>query len=216
MSPPGRMSPTTSKSAKAGAGAVDPGDARGNCMTCCPGPSPSWEPRSRGRKRGCDQHDRSLIDQRNRSRSLVARTRAAPASSPSPAARAASARATSPSTSPSSSPAGRRTWCCSTPTSAWPTPMCSATSICLQPVACDRPQKGTLAEVMVRAPGGFRLIGGASGLARMADLSDDDRQRLVDRLANSNNRPTSSSSTPAPASVPMCLSLPAPPIRCWW
>src|SRR5205814_673428 len=29
---------------------------------------------------------------------------------------------------------------------------------------------------------GFRLIGGASGLARMADLSDVDRQRLVDAL----------------------------------
>ena len=43
--------------------------------------------------------------------------------------------------------------------------------------------KKTLREVMVRAPGGFRLIGGASGLARMADLSDYDRQRLVDSLA---------------------------------
>src|SRR5438477_631969 len=37
-------------------------------------------------------------------------------------------------------------------------------------------------DVMVRAPGGFRLIGGASGLARMADLSDFDRQRLVSAL----------------------------------
>ena len=35
---------------------------------------------------------------------------------------------------------------------------------------------------MVRAPGGFHLIGGASGLARMADLTDFDRQRLVDAL----------------------------------
>jgi flagellar biosynthesis protein FlhG len=35
---------------------------------------------------------------------------------------------------------------------------------------------------MVKAPGGFRLIGGASGLARMADLSDFDRQRIVDAL----------------------------------
>ncbi|MGA2500233.1 MAG: MinD/ParA family protein [Tepidisphaeraceae bacterium] len=43
--------------------------------------------------------------------------------------------------------------------------------------------KKALREVMVRAPGGFRLIGGASGLARMADLSDYDRQRLVDSLA---------------------------------
>src|SRR5688572_21030608 len=39
-----------------------------------------------------------------------------------------------------------------------------------------------LHEVMVKAPGGFRLIGGASGLARMADLSDFDRQRIVDAL----------------------------------
>jgi flagellar biosynthesis protein FlhG len=36
-----------------------------------------------------------------------------------------------------------------------------------------------LTDVLVRAPGGFRLIGGASGLARMADLSSADRQRLV-------------------------------------
>ena len=39
-----------------------------------------------------------------------------------------------------------------------------------------------LNDVMVKAPGGFRLIGGASGLARMADLSDADRQRLVDAM----------------------------------
>lgn len=42
--------------------------------------------------------------------------------------------------------------------------------------------KRQLREVMVRAPGGFGLIGGASGLARMADLSDFDRRRLVDAL----------------------------------
>ncbi|MFT3788920.1 MAG: MinD/ParA family protein [Tepidisphaeraceae bacterium] len=36
-----------------------------------------------------------------------------------------------------------------------------------------------LQEVMVDAPGGFKLIGGASGLAKMADLSDMDRQRLI-------------------------------------
>jgi flagellar biosynthesis protein FlhG len=41
-----------------------------------------------------------------------------------------------------------------------------------------------LREVMVQAPGGFRLIGGASGLARMADLSDLERQRLVDALGD--------------------------------
>jgi flagellar biosynthesis protein FlhG len=44
-------------------------------------------------------------------------------------------------------------------------------------------RKRELADVMVDAPGGFRLIGGASGLARMADLTDCDRQRLVDALA---------------------------------
>jgi flagellar biosynthesis protein FlhG len=44
-------------------------------------------------------------------------------------------------------------------------------------------RKKELSEVLVRAPGGFRLIGGASGLARMADLDDKDRQRLVDALA---------------------------------
>jgi len=44
-------------------------------------------------------------------------------------------------------------------------------------------RKKELREVMVKGPGGFRLIGGASGLARMADLSDDDRQRLVGALA---------------------------------
>jgi len=43
-------------------------------------------------------------------------------------------------------------------------------------------RKRQLREVMVKGPGGFGLIGGASGLARMADLSDDDRQRLVDAL----------------------------------
>ncbi len=40
-------------------------------------------------------------------------------------------------------------------------------------------RKKELHEVMVNAPGGFRLIGGASGLARMADLSDFDRQRII-------------------------------------
>src|SRR3954447_16522594 len=44
-------------------------------------------------------------------------------------------------------------------------------------------RKKELREVMVDAPGGFRLIGGASGLARMADLADADRQRLVEALA---------------------------------
>src|SRR5687767_6237710 len=44
-------------------------------------------------------------------------------------------------------------------------------------------RKKELHEVMVKAPGGFRLIGGASGLARMADLSDLERQRIVSALA---------------------------------
>jgi flagellar biosynthesis protein FlhG len=39
-----------------------------------------------------------------------------------------------------------------------------------------------LSEVLISAPGGFKLIGGVSGLARMADLSDFDRQRLVDAM----------------------------------
>ncbi len=43
-------------------------------------------------------------------------------------------------------------------------------------------RKRELRDVLTLAPGGFRLIGGASGLARMADLSDDDRQRLVTAL----------------------------------
>jgi flagellar biosynthesis protein FlhG len=41
-----------------------------------------------------------------------------------------------------------------------------------------------LMEIIVRGPGGFGLIGGASGLARMADLTDFDRQRVVDSLAD--------------------------------
>jgi len=45
-------------------------------------------------------------------------------------------------------------------------------------------RKRELADVMVDGPGGFRLIGGASGLARMADLSDYDRQRLVSAMAD--------------------------------
>lgn len=43
-------------------------------------------------------------------------------------------------------------------------------------------RKRELNDVMVQAPGGFRLIGGASGLARLADLSDGDRQRLISSL----------------------------------
>src|SRR6476659_6515060 len=40
-----------------------------------------------------------------------------------------------------------------------------------------------LHEVLINAPGGFKLIGGASGLARMADLSDYDRGRIISALA---------------------------------
>jgi flagellar biosynthesis protein FlhG len=43
-------------------------------------------------------------------------------------------------------------------------------------------RKRELRDVLTAVPGGFKLIGGASGLARMADLSDDDRQRLVAAL----------------------------------
>lgn len=39
-----------------------------------------------------------------------------------------------------------------------------------------------LKDVMVDAPGGFKLICGASGLAKMADLSDFDRERLIRAL----------------------------------
>jgi flagellar biosynthesis protein FlhG len=46
----------------------------------------------------------------------------------------------------------------------------------------------TLQDVIVTGPGGFGLIGGASGLARMADLSDVDRQRLVDAMAELEQR----------------------------
>jgi flagellar biosynthesis protein FlhG len=44
-------------------------------------------------------------------------------------------------------------------------------------------RKKEVREVMYKAPGGFRLIGGASGLARMADLTEFDRQRLINALA---------------------------------
>ena len=43
-------------------------------------------------------------------------------------------------------------------------------------------RKKEVREVLYKAPGGFRLIGGASGLARMADLTEFDRQRLVSSL----------------------------------
>lgn len=49
-------------------------------------------------------------------------------------------------------------------------------------------RKKELADVMVQAPGGFALIGGASGLARMADLSDHDRQRLITAMGELEER----------------------------
>src|SRR5918993_3504075 len=40
-----------------------------------------------------------------------------------------------------------------------------------------------LHEVLVDVPGGFKMIGGASGLARLAGLTDEDRQRPLTALA---------------------------------
>jgi len=40
-----------------------------------------------------------------------------------------------------------------------------------------------LTEAMLQAPGGFRLIPGACGVARMADLDDPDRRALLEHLA---------------------------------
>ena len=40
-----------------------------------------------------------------------------------------------------------------------------------------------LTEVIADTPAGFRLVGGASGLARMADLPDAEHRRLVESLA---------------------------------
>ncbi len=48
--------------------------------------------------------------------------------------------------------------------------------------------KRELRDVMFRGPGGFRLIGGASGLARMADLTESDRQRLITSLSELENQ----------------------------
>ena len=45
-------------------------------------------------------------------------------------------------------------------------------------------RKRDLRDALVPAPGGFRLLGGASGLARMADLPEAERGRLADVLAD--------------------------------
>ena len=44
-------------------------------------------------------------------------------------------------------------------------------------------RKKEVREVLYKAPGGFRLLGGASGLARMADLTEYDRQGVINSLA---------------------------------
>ena len=59
-------------------------------------------------------------------------------------------------------------------------------------VMCNLPNRGTLAhvvagrktlnEITVDAPGGFRLVPGASGLSQMADLSVHDRDRLTSQM----------------------------------
>ncbi len=59
-------------------------------------------------------------------------------------------------------------------------------------VMCNLPNHGTLAhvvagrktldEITVEAPGGFRLVPGASGLSQMADLSAHDRDRLTSQM----------------------------------
>src|SRR5690606_22374938 len=43
-------------------------------------------------------------------------------------------------------------------------------------------------DVMIDAPGGFRLIPGASGLAQMAALSQFERDRLLDQLQQLESR----------------------------
>ena len=44
-------------------------------------------------------------------------------------------------------------------------------------------RKRELKDILQKGPGGFFLIGGASGLAKMADLTDADRQHLVNAMA---------------------------------
>src|SRR3954465_15347687 len=43
-------------------------------------------------------------------------------------------------------------------------------------------RKKELHEVMVTGPGGFKLVGGASGLAGRAELTDVDRRRIVEEF----------------------------------
>src|SRR5205085_4786927 len=41
-----------------------------------------------------------------------------------------------------------------------------------------------IGEITVEAPGGFRLVPGSAGIARMADLSAPDRERLIDAISD--------------------------------
>ena len=76
-------------------------------------------------------------------------------------------------------------------------------------------RKRELSDVMVDGPGGFRLIGGASGLARMADLSDYDRQRLVSALAELEARTDVILIDTGAGISPNVLASRAVPTRCW-
>ncbi|MGC4031602.1 MAG: MinD/ParA family protein [Tepidisphaeraceae bacterium] len=49
-------------------------------------------------------------------------------------------------------------------------------------------RKRELKDVMQEVPGGFWLIGGASGLAKMADLTDYDRQHVLDAMGELENQ----------------------------
>ena len=44
-------------------------------------------------------------------------------------------------------------------------------------------RRASLSEIAAVGPGGFRLIGGASGLAKMADLPEEEHRRLLEALA---------------------------------
>ncbi len=59
--------------------------------------------------------------------------------------------------------------------------LCNVTPVCdLAHVVAG---KGTLADAMLDAPGGFRLIPGASGLAKMAALGDFERASLIQQIS---------------------------------
>ncbi len=52
----------------------------------------------------------------------------------------------------------------------------------IQPVESFDGASRRITEIVVRAPGGFMLVPGASGVARMADLGADERTRLLDSI----------------------------------